>query len=134
MSETGGCRCGAVTFEVEGTPAHSALCWCTACRASAGAPVVGWTLFPRAQVRIDGEPRSYESSPGTTRQFCPTCGTGLFYLNEEIFPGQIDIQQATFRNPDAFPPTGHIQVADAPAWMARIAEMPQFRRYPGMPD
>jgi hypothetical protein len=28
---------------------------------------------------------------GTIRQFCGTCGTGLFYVNEAIFPGQIDI-------------------------------------------
>jgi hypothetical protein len=134
MTEAGGCRCGAITYDVEGAPAHSTLCWCNECRASAGAPAVVWTLFPRDRVRISGEPRSYISSPGTTRQFCGTCGTGLFYINEEIFPGQIDIQAATFRNPDAFPPTAHIQVADAPAWQAGAAELPAFPRYPGMPD
>lgn len=131
MANAGGCRCGAVRYEVEGTPAHSTLCWCDACRGSAGAPAVVWTLFPRDAVRVTGTPASYESSPGTVRQFCGTCGAGLFYLNEQIFPGQIDIQAATFDDPDAFPPQAHIQLADAPKWMAGMADLPRFARYPG---
>ena len=133
MTKAGGCRCGAVTYVVEGEPAHSAMCWCDACRRSAGAPAVVWTLFPREKVRIDGAPVSYESSPGTTRQFCGRCGTGLFYLDERVFPGQIDIQAATFADADAFPPQAHIQVADAPEWMAGMADLPRFDRYPGGP-
>jgi hypothetical protein len=134
MGRTGGCRCGAIRFEAEGEPEHSTLCWCEACRRSAGAPVVQWTLFRRDQVRIEGAPQSYESSPGTIRQFCATCGAGLFYLNEAIFPGQIDIQGATFDDPDAFAPTAHIQVADAPRWRAAMADLTAFPRYPGGPD
>jgi hypothetical protein len=132
MASTGGCRCGAVRFEAEGAPEHSTLCWCTECRRSAGAPVVLWTLFGRDQVRITGTPTSYESSPGTIRQFCGTCGTGLFYLNEQIFPGKTDIQGAAFDEADAFAPVAHIQVADAPGWRPGMAELPHFPRYPGM--
>lgn len=133
MTKAGGCRCGAVRYEAEGQPAHSTLCWCKECRGSAGAPVVVWTLFAQDKVAITGEPRTYESSPGTVRQFCGTCGTGLFYINEQIFPGQVDIQGATFDEPDAFAPTAHIQVADAPGWMKGMGELPAFERYPGMP-
>lgn len=131
MANAGGCRCGAIRYEVAGTPAHSTLCWCDACRGSAGAPVVVWALFPRADVRVTGTPVAYESSPDTIRQFCGTCGTGLFYVNEAIFPGQIDIQAATLDDPDAFPPQAQIQVADAPKWMAGMAELPRFAGYPG---
>lgn len=133
MGQTGGCRCGAVRYETEGQPIHSTLCWCDACRGSAGATTVHWTLFARDQVRIEGEPRAYESAPETVRQFCGTCGTGLFYLNDTIFPGQIDIQGATFDNQDAFAPQAHIQVADAPAWRARMTDLPAFERYPEVP-
>ena len=132
MGQQGGCRCGAVRFEVTGAPVHSALCWCEPCRKSAGATPVGWTLFPRDDVRITGTPVDHESSPGTIRQFCGTCGAGLFYLCEAVFPGQVDIQAASFDDPDAFPPTAHIQVADAPAWQGRVADLPHFARYPGM--
>lgn len=93
--------------------------------------MVLWTLFGRDAVRIEGAVTSYESSPGTIRQFCTICGTGLFYLSEAVFPGKVDIQGATFDDADAFAPAAHIQVADAPRWRAEAAGLPAFERYPG---
>lgn len=97
---TGGCHCGAVRYEAAGDPVYSALCHCSDCRKSAGAPMVGWALFPKDKVSVTGEVASYASSEHATRQFCARCGTGLFYLNEMIFPGQIDIQTATLADRD----------------------------------
>ncbi len=133
MSFTGGCRCGAITYVAAGEPAHSSICHCTDCRRSAGAPMVAWAMFPQSSVTVTGEPREYASSPGTIRQFCGTCGTGLFYRNEAIFPGQIDIQAATLDDPDTLPPEARIQMADAPAWFARFDALPAFDRYPDAP-
>ena len=130
MAKAGGCRCGAVRYEAEGEPEHSTLCWCTECRVSAGAPVVLWTMFAEDQVRITGSPVTFESSPGTFRQFCGTCGTGLFYRNEAVFAGKVDIQGATFDDRDACPPQAHIQAADAPGWMKAMGELPAFERFP----
>ena len=93
--------------------------------------MVGWALFPRDAVEITGPLSSYASSPQAVRQFCPVCGTGLFYLNEAIFPGQIDIQSATLDDPDALVPGARIQMADAPGWMTAIPDMPGFNRFPG---
>jgi hypothetical protein len=132
MSREGGCRCGAVRYEVTGEPEHATLCWCNECRRSAGAPVVLWTLFTEEQVSATGATTTYESSPGTFREFCPTCGTGLFYRNAEIFPGKVDIQGATFDHADAVAPQAHIQTADAPGWRERMNDLPSFARYPGM--
>ena len=134
MGKTGKCLCGAVSYEVAGAPAHSALCWCDRCRHAAGATPVGWALFPNDAVTITGTPVSYESTPGTFREFCGTCGTGLFFRSEAIFPDQVDIQIATFDDADAFPPQAHIQVADAPGWINRHGDMPRFNRFPGMPE
>lgn len=128
---TGGCHCGAVRYETQGDPVHSALCHCSDCRKSAGAPMVGWALFPKDKVSVTGEVASYASSEHATRQFCARCGTGLFYLNETIFPDQIDIQTATFDDQAAFPPAAHIQVAEAAPWMERAHELPRFERFPG---
>lgn len=128
---TGGCHCGAIRYAVEGQPAHAALCHCRDCTHHAGAQMVGWALFPRAAVTITGEPRVYKSSADGRRLSCAACGTGLFYLNETIFPGQIDVQIATLDDPEAFPAAVHIQVADDPRWMADVAALPRFDRYPG---
>jgi hypothetical protein len=134
VARSGKCLCGAISYTVDGEPAHSALCWCERCRRSAGATPVGWALFPNDAVTITGSPVSYESTPDTYREFCGTCGTGLFFRSEAIFPGQVDIQIATFDDPDAFPPQAHIQVADAPAWIDRHGDLPRFKRFPGMPE
>ena len=131
MALTGRCRCGAIHFSAEGEPSHSALCHCADCRRSSGAPAVGFALFPNDRVTITGAPTAYESSPGVIRQFCGTCGTGLFYRNEAVFPGQVDIHTAALDDPDALPPSIRIQVAEAPAWFAGFAALPAFSRYPG---
>ncbi len=128
---SGGCQCGAIRYDVEGEAEHSALCYCTDCRKSSGAPMVGWALFARSGISIVGEPVVYASSADAQRHFCGTCGASLFYTNEAMFPGMIDITTGSLDDPDAYPPSAHIQWADAPHWMARIDGLPRFERFPG---
>ncbi|MBA4091096.1 MAG: aldehyde-activating protein [Sphingobium sp.] len=130
---TGRCQCGAIRYEATGEPAYSAICHCSDCRASAGAPMVGWALFPEDAVTITGDPVRYQSSDNATRHFCGTCGTGLFYTNPVVFPGAIDIQSATLDDAAALPPEGHVQMADAVPWMATAHELPKYDRYPDGP-
>ena len=104
MSIAGGCHCGAIRYQADGEPITHALCHCTDCRRHAGAPMVGWTMFPAAAVTvIKGTLKVYESSKDGRRHFCADCGTGLFYVNAVILPGIIDIQSATYDDPNAIP-------------------------------
>src|SRR5215471_16458514 len=97
MAITGGCHCGAIRYEAEGEALTHALCHCSDCRRSAGAPMVGWTMYRRDAVKITGSaPKIYNSSEHGRRHFCPDCGTGLFYINDRMLPGIIDIQSATY--------------------------------------
>lgn len=133
MSYQGGCQCGAVRYEVSGTPQYVGLCHCDACRKSAGAPMVAWAAFAEGDFRmLHGEARTYNSSGSAMRSFCATCGTGLYYRNAEILPGIADVQLATLDDPEAFTPGMHIQTAERLGWMANAHELPQFERYPGM--
>lgn len=130
-SYEGGCQCGAVRYRATGAPAHVALCHCEDCRKSAGAPAVTWAAFAEDNVSIlAGTPSKYRSSPSATRQFCPTCGTGLFYSNPEMLPGVIDIQAATLDDPAALPPQAQIQTAERLPWMAHLDGLYAFERYP----
>jgi hypothetical protein len=129
--KTGGCHCGAVRYEVEGAPEHHCLCFCSDCRRHAGAPMVGWALFPNERFRIvQGSPRTYASSEHALRHFCADCGTSLFYTNEQIFPSQTDIQTGTLDDPNALGPQARIQLADAPEWARHVDSLPGFERYP----
>jgi len=131
MAIIGGCHCGAVRYEAGGEALTHALCHCTDCRRSAGAPMVGWTMYRHDAVKVTrGRPKVYESSEHGRRHFCPNCGTGLFYTNAKVLPGIIDIQSATYDDPNAVPPRAHIQVAERIQWMERAHELPTFERYP----
>lgn len=128
---SGQCHCGAVKYEFTGDTIHRSLCHCGDCRRHSGAPMVGWGLVGNDQITITGETRKYASSEHGRRLFCPSCGTGLFYTNEQIFPGQIDIQIATLDDPDSVRPQAQIQVADRIGWMKTAHELPEFERFPG---
>lgn len=133
MKLSGGCQCGAVRYSVEGEPQHVALCHCSDCRKSAGAPVVGWGAFPESGFAVtSGEAATYSSNGSSMRSFCPTCGTGLYFRNAQTLPGIVDIQLATLDDPDALAPGVQIQVAERIGWMETAHELPQFQRYPGM--
>ena len=132
MAITGGCHCGSIRYVAEGKAINHALCHCTDCRRSAGAPMVGWTMYPIAAVTVTkGTPKVYNSSENGRRHFCPNCGTALFYTNDVVFPGQVDVQIATLDHPDEISPDIQIQTAERIGWMQGIERMPSFERYPG---
>ena len=129
---TGGCHCGAVRYEAEGEPAHHALCHCRDCRASSGAPAVGWIAFEEAQVTVvQGALSTYTGPTGSQRQFCTACGTGLFFRNHQFMPGIVDVQSVTLDSAAQEAPGAHIQVAEMLPWFDRLGELPRFERYPG---
>jgi hypothetical protein len=133
MAHEGGCQCGAIRYEVKGTPQHVALCYCDDCRKSCGAPMVSFAAFLKDEFTLlQGDPKVYNSSGETLRSFCGTCGTSLFYQNETFLPGIVDIQSATLDDPAVLPPTGHIQTVERIGWMATTHSLPEFERYPGM--
>jgi hypothetical protein len=93
--------------------------------------MVAWALVDRKALTIDGETREYASSENGRRHFCPNCGTSLFYTNEAVFPGQVDVQISTLDEPGAIAPEAQIQIAERIEWMDRIDQLPKFDRYPG---
>lgn len=127
----GGCHCGATRYSMPTAVEHHALCHCSDCRRHAGAPLVGWALVGQDTLEVSGTPKVYASSEHGRRHFCGDCGTGLFYTNEAVFPGQIDVQTATLDDPDLIPAQVQIQTAERIGWMARLDAIPAFERYPG---
>ena len=134
MKLAGQCHCGNIRYKIEGTPIGHALCHCTDCRRHAGAPMVGWAMFPAEAVKtVQGQPKIYNSSEHGGRHFCGNCGTGLFYSNDLTLPGIIDVQSATLDEPNLIPPDFHTQIAERIAWTKSVHELPVFERYPPPP-
>ena len=98
---------------------------------ASGAPMVAWLAVSSANFAVTkGEAAHYSGTGASVRHFCSTCGTPLFFVNEEMLPGIVDINSVTLDAPDAHAPSAHIQIADRRAWMADIGELPEFERYP----
>ena len=133
MSYAGGCHCGRIRYRLEGEPIHVDLCHCADCRRSSGAPVVCWAGFPAAALRLEkAQPTTFNSSGTAMRDFCPDCGTGLFYRNEQLLPGILEVQSATLDDPEALRPEKHIQAAERLSWMETAHELPSVERFPEM--
>ena len=131
MKFEGGCHCGAVRYIAGGEPEHVSVCHCSDCRKSAGAPFVSWAAFKSADFKVEGNVASYNSSPNAHRHFCAKCGTGLYYVNEQVLPGLVDIQTGTLDDPDALAPQVHVQAAEQLKWTHGLESLPKFERYPG---
>lgn len=131
MRYVGRCFCGAIHYELSGSPNSVSICHCTDCQRSAGAPMVVWAEFPESEVKLTaGAPKTINSSGAAMRSFCPECGTGLFYRNAEILPGVVEVQASTLENPAALPPTVQIQTAERQPWVAHLAALKSFERFP----
>ena len=127
----GGCHCGAVRYRIEGQIDRAALCHCRDCQRHAGAPVVGWAAIPAERFAVvQGQAKAYRSSELAERFFCPDCGTGLYYINETVLPGLVDVQMASLDNAAATAPQAQIQVAERLPWMEGLDALPAFERYP----
>jgi hypothetical protein len=125
MPVTGGCLCGAVRYESEAPPRVSTLCHCRSCRVGAGAPSVAWVSVPAQGFRFTAEkPVRYASSPGVERTFCGRCGTSLTYTNEGR--AEVDVTTVSLDDPEAFPPTKEIFVAEHLGWETLDPALPQF--------
>ena len=123
---TGGCHCGAIRYEVDGEPIVHALCHCTDCRRHAGAPMVGWTMYPKGALKLTkGVPKTYKSSENGRRQFCPDCGTALA-MRVDYEPGQIDVSLPTLDQPEGAPPEFHIFTASRIPWFEVRDALPRF--------
>jgi hypothetical protein len=134
MEARGSCHCGGVSYAISGEPVYHAICHCSDCRRATGAPAVSWALFPQQAVTITGETKTYVSSEKGRRHFCPDCGTSLFYTNERVFPGLIDVQSATLDDPGALPIQVEVQTAERIGWMPPLHGAAQFERYPEPPE
>ena len=131
MTLTGKCHCGAIAYEISGDPIGHGLCHCGDCRGHAGAPMVGWVMYPEGALTVTkGDAKIYKSSEHARRHFCGDCGTGLFYFNPHVLPGLVDIQSGTLDDPEAVPAEAHIMTKERLDWMASAHKLPEFEEFP----
>ena len=122
---TGGCACGAVRYDADGSPTHETFCHCATCRRTSGAPLVAWVTFPSAGLRItQGAPATFCSSPRAVRSFCARCGTQLFFRSDGA-PGEVDVTIASLDDPEGVRPRDHTFVRSRLSWVRLADGLPE---------
>lgn len=108
MMLSGQCLCGAVRYTSAGSPQFVFLCHCRDCQHAGGSLAHFGVMVPEAGFSRIGEVRSYaktsDSGRQITREFCPTCGSGIDH-RLEVAPGMVVIKGGTLDNPAAVAPT-----------------------------
>ena len=127
---TGRCLCGKVRYEIDGPMSHVVHCHCTMCRKHHGSPFATWAVAPASGFRITAGAdaiRRYESSPGTHRSFCTTCGS----VTPEITPGGDHVVAPAANLEGDLPlPQLHMFVASKARWHTIADTLPQHEQWP----
>ena len=82
-TRTASCQCGGLTATCAGEPDYVSLCSCRDCQRRTGSAFGLVALYPRDRVTTAGTAKAYvrvaESGNTTTMNFCPTCGSTVFW-------------------------------------------------------
>ena len=104
---TGGCTCGAVRYEITAEPVRGFQCQCRDCQRDTGAGHASVAVFPRAAMRVTGEPvehlRTADSGAQKRKGFCGNCGS-LLYNKPQSVPDMIGVYVGSLDDPSGFKP------------------------------
>jgi len=123
----GSCLCGAIRFEIDGSPGPLSHCHCSMCRKSHGAGYVTWVGFEASRVSIThGEDllNWFDSSPGAQRGFCRDCGSSLFFRSER-WAGELHIALGCMDGPIDRQPQANVFFDSHVDWMPIDASLKQ---------
>jgi hypothetical protein len=102
----GGCACGKVRYTATIHDDEAYLCHCRMCQRATGSMSIAFKNVKAAEVRWDGEPDWYESSPIARRPYCAGCGTSLGFQFKDGREN-MDLSVASFDDPSRFKPKHH---------------------------
>jgi hypothetical protein len=130
---TGRCLCEAVVYEIDGALGPIYNCHCSKCRRWHGA-----AFRTRASVaascfrwlRGEGRLSRYESSPGTWKWFCSTCGSNLVSSYDRR-PEVLGIPLGGLEQDPGIRPEGHIFAASKSPWFEITDGLPVYEEWPG---
>jgi hypothetical protein len=131
---SGGCACRAIRYETEADPIVMVNCHCRDCQRATGAAYGAYVFFPRATVRMQGEPRYYKTKGNAGRAvehgFCANCGSPVAVKLERMLDA-IGVVAASLDDPSHYKPA--MEFFTDSAWPWDIMH-PDSKKFPqGLP-
>ncbi|MDX6441861.1 MAG: hypothetical protein QOE43_1590 [Gaiellaceae bacterium] len=125
----GGCRCGAVRYEVADAFVYAANCHCSGCRAATGSAFKPFAGIQREKLTItagrDGLEIFGEEDLNDTR--CAACGCFLFSVVRE--GAWVHVAMGSLIDAPSIRPTAHSFVGSKADWFEITDDLPQFDEY-----
>jgi Uncharacterized conserved protein len=128
----GGCRCGAIRYEVTAEPVLVADCHCRDCQYASGTSHMSFVVVPKDAFHLlKGSTEAFDlkadSGHTVSRHFCPRCGTPL--LKESGDPVWA-IAASSLDDPSALKIEAAVFVKSAQPWAQRDSAIPAFQTMP----
>ena len=124
------CSCGQLHLTIEGEPARISICHCLACQRRTGAVFASQARFRPEQITVAGKAatwkRTAESGSVVSFNFCPTCGSTV-YWESESFPGRVIVAIGNFADPSFPTPTVSVWEEARHPWVSLPPDTPLTR-------
>ena len=129
----GGCRCGAVRYEIDAEPLFAGYCQCLDCQHETGGGHTSFMGFPSGALDMTGTLRFHEviADPGSPirRGFCPACGSPILGAPDEAY-GVVVIRVGSLDDPSIFAPQFICYASRGHAWDFIDPALPRFPKLP----
>ena len=131
MKITGGCHCGAITYEAEIDAKMVVVCHCTDCQTLSGSAFRVVVPAKREGFKLTGEPKIYvktgESGRKRRQGFCANCGTPI-YSADVTNPQVFNIRVGTVRQRADLQPKVQIWCRSALSWTMNLEPIAQIQK------
>ena len=99
---TARCQCGQLHVACEGDPVRASVCHCLDCQRRTGSAFGVQARFQKDRVAVTGSYRTWvrtgDEGSRLSFNFCPDCGSTVFYSNDQI-PGFTMVTVGAFAEP-----------------------------------
>lgn len=130
MSETGGCNCGSVRFELLNDPLFTHVCHCKQCQRSSGGAFNVSTIVLIQDLRFeDCSPDTHFVSGPTGNEYevwsCDQCGCTIG--GRTVSPAkEMVLRPGTLDDSTSIKPQAHIWIKEKQHWVIIDDELPSF--------
>ncbi len=128
------CACGKLRIRLAGAPQIVSSCHCLACQRRTGAIFGSTSFFGESQiVSTEGDRRAFrrqgDSGTWLAFQFCPTCGSTVFWESEGL-PDMVSVAVGAFADPGFPAPVRTVWTTTKHGWLPFPANIPHHPKSP----
>jgi len=127
---TGGCECGAVSYQVEDAFQYALNCHCSNCRAATGSAFKPSAGIERDKLEVTegGDRLLIWGDDDLNHTRCGVCGSLLYSV---VRDGEyLHVALGSLADAPNLPPSKHIFVGSKAPWFEITDELPQYDEYP----